>query len=111
MNARWKLWLPLTLIASGPELQVMGGGFFNILSPGTRALVMFGAPFQDRESRALMASFPGFIQLQAALLDSGNGRHRGGGEGGLVRIEVHRGQTVEARDALQRGRVVERRAA
>jgi rhomboid protease GluP len=33
----------LTLITSGPELQVMGGGFFNILSPGTRALVMFGA--------------------------------------------------------------------
>jgi rhomboid protease GluP len=33
----------LTLVASGPGLQVMGGGFFNILSPGTRALVMFGA--------------------------------------------------------------------
>jgi rhomboid protease GluP len=33
----------LTLITSGPELQVMGGGFFNILSPGTRSLVMFGA--------------------------------------------------------------------
>src|SRR3954467_6082960 len=33
----------LTLITSGQALQVMGGGFFNILSPGTRALVMFGA--------------------------------------------------------------------
>src|SRR5436190_12536618 len=33
----------LTLVSSGSDLQVMGGGFFNILSPGTRALVMFGA--------------------------------------------------------------------
>jgi rhomboid protease GluP len=33
----------LTLMASGQDLQIMGGGFFNILSPGTRALVMFGA--------------------------------------------------------------------
>src|SRR5436853_526027 len=32
----------LTLIASGSNLQVMGGGFFNILSPGTRALVHYG---------------------------------------------------------------------
>ena len=30
------------------------------------ALVAFGAPFQDRAARELMASFPGFIQLQAA---------------------------------------------
>ena len=29
----------LTLIVSPPE-QLMGGGFFNILSPGTRGLVM-----------------------------------------------------------------------
>ena len=32
----------LTLFMSGPDLQIMGGGF-NILSPGTRALVIFGA--------------------------------------------------------------------
>ena len=34
------------------------------------ALVAFGAPFQDGGARALMARFPGFIQLQAALLDN-----------------------------------------
>ena len=33
------------------------------------ALVAFGAPFQDSEARQLMASFPGFIQLQAALVE------------------------------------------
>jgi tetratricopeptide (TPR) repeat protein len=33
------------------------------------ALVAFGAPFQDRKARQLMAAFPGFIQLQADLLD------------------------------------------
>jgi hypothetical protein len=32
-------------------------------------LVAFGAPFQDHEARQMMARFPGFIQLQAALLD------------------------------------------
>lgn len=32
-------------------------------------LVSFGAPFQDGRARALMASFPGFLQLQAGLLD------------------------------------------
>jgi hypothetical protein len=37
------------------------------------ALVAFGAPFRDGEARALMASFPGFIQLQAGLLDAGLG--------------------------------------
>ena len=35
------------------------------------ALVAFGAPFRDGEARALMASFPGFIQMQAGLLDTG----------------------------------------
>ena len=33
------------------------------------ALAAFGAPFQDHEARELMAAMPGFIQLQAALLD------------------------------------------
>jgi hypothetical protein len=33
-------------------------------------LVAFGAPFQDHAARALMAQFPGFIQLQAELLDT-----------------------------------------
>ncbi|MCB1886982.1 MAG: CHAT domain-containing protein [Rhodocyclaceae bacterium] len=32
-------------------------------------LVAFGAPFQDRQARNLMAQFPGFLQLQAALTD------------------------------------------
>ena len=33
----------LTLIASGPQALSSGGGVFNILSPGTRALILFGA--------------------------------------------------------------------
>jgi hypothetical protein len=33
------------------------------------ALVAIGAPFQDHDARQLMAGFPGFIQLQAALTD------------------------------------------
>jgi tetratricopeptide (TPR) repeat protein len=33
-------------------------------------LVTFGAPFKQREARGLMAEFPGFLQLQAGLLDS-----------------------------------------
>jgi tetratricopeptide (TPR) repeat protein len=32
-------------------------------------LVAFGAPFQDHKARDLMAQFPGFMQLQAGLLD------------------------------------------
>jgi CHAT domain/Lecithin:cholesterol acyltransferase len=36
-------------------------------------LVAFGAPFQDRAARALMARFPGFLQLQAALTDASQG--------------------------------------
>lgn len=33
-------------------------------------LTAFGAPFQDHEARRIMASMPGFIQLQAELLDT-----------------------------------------
>ncbi len=33
-------------------------------------LTAFGAPFQDHAARQLMAQFPGFLQLQAALADS-----------------------------------------
>ena len=33
------------------------------------ALVAVGAPFRDHDARQLMARFPGFIQLQAALVD------------------------------------------
>lgn len=32
-------------------------------------LVAFGMPFKDGEARAVMAQFPGFLQLQAGLLD------------------------------------------
>src|SRR4029453_1537586 len=33
------------------------------------ALGAVGAPFKDQDARQLMAGFPGFIQLQAALVD------------------------------------------
>ena len=39
-------------------------------------LVAFGAPFQDHSARELMARFPGFIQLQADLLDKTKGLDR-----------------------------------
>jgi len=39
-------------------------------------LTAFGAPFQDRAAREMMARFPGFIQLQAALLDDAQGLAR-----------------------------------
>lgn len=39
-------------------------------------LVAFGAPFGDHEARQLMAQFPGFIQLQAALVDDPRGLDR-----------------------------------
>jgi pimeloyl-ACP methyl ester carboxylesterase/tetratricopeptide (TPR) repeat protein len=40
------------------------------------ALVAFGAPFQDGKARTLMANFPGFLQLQAGLLDPAHGLGR-----------------------------------
>src|SRR5262249_49734297 len=36
-------------------------------------VVTFGAPFQDAAARKLLASFPGFLQLQARLLDASLG--------------------------------------
>jgi hypothetical protein len=39
------------------------------------ALVAVGAPFQDHAARRMMARFPGFIQLQAALQDAALGLH------------------------------------
>lgn len=39
-------------------------------------LVAFGAPFGDHEARQMMAQFPGFIQLQAALVDDPRGLDR-----------------------------------
>ena len=49
---------------SWAPMQVLSGddGFGN-------ALAAFGAPFQDHEARQIMATMPGFIQLQAALPD------------------------------------------
>jgi tetratricopeptide (TPR) repeat protein len=39
-------------------------------------LVAFGAPFGDHEARQMMAQFPGFLQLQAALVDDPRGLDR-----------------------------------
>ncbi|HZA93837.1 MAG TPA: hypothetical protein VE420_14530, partial [Gemmatimonadales bacterium] len=49
---------------SWAPMQVLSGDdtFGNLLA-------IFGAPFHDRQARELMARFPGFLQLQAALLD------------------------------------------
>ena len=38
-------------------------------------LVAFGAPFQDRSARQMMAQFPGFLQLQAGLLNDPRNLH------------------------------------
>lgn len=39
-------------------------------------LVAFGAPLKDHEARSMMAQFPGFIQLQAALTNDSLGLHQ-----------------------------------
>src|SRR4029077_18260478 len=53
---------------SWSPMQVLSGDdtFGNVL-------VAAGAPFRDHEARQLMAQFPGFIQLQAGLLDGALG--------------------------------------
>jgi hypothetical protein len=50
---------------SWAPMQVLSGDdtFGNLL-------VAIGAPFASREARMLMAAFPGFIQMQAGLLDA-----------------------------------------
>jgi tetratricopeptide (TPR) repeat protein len=40
------------------------------------ALAAFGSPLRDRQARQLMASMPGFLQLQAGLLDTAMGLDR-----------------------------------
>lgn len=77
----WQRWLQ----RSGSRLLMLGtpnaGSFapMQVLSGDDRfgnTLVAFGLPFQDHTARQLMADMPGFIQLQAGLLDESLGLHR-----------------------------------
>jgi len=77
----WQRWLE----RSGSRLLMLGtpnGGSFapmQVLSGDDRmgnALAAFGLPFQDQKARQLMAEMPGFIQMQAGLLDPSLGLHR-----------------------------------
>ena len=70
----WARWLA----RPGSRLLMLGtpnGGSFapmQVLSGDDRlgnTLVAFGLPFQDHKARQLLADMPGFIQLQAGLLD------------------------------------------
>ena len=70
----WQRWLE----RPGSRLLMLGtpnGGSFapmQVLSGDDsmgNALAAFGLPFQDHKARRLMAAMPGFIQLQAGLLD------------------------------------------
>lgn len=70
----WQRWLE----RPGSRLLMLGtpnGGSWapmQVLSGDDRfgnALAAFGLPFQDHKARQLMAAMPGFIQLQADLLD------------------------------------------
>ena len=70
----WQRWLE----RPGSRLLMLGtpnGGSFapmQVLSGDDsmgNALSAFGLPFQDHKARRLMAAMPGFIQLQAGLLD------------------------------------------
>ena len=70
----WQRWLE----RPGSRLLMLGtpnGGSFapmQVLSGDDsmgNALSAFGMPFQDHKARRLMAAMPGFIQLQAGLLD------------------------------------------
>ncbi len=74
----WQRWLQ----RSGSRLLMLGtpnGGSFapmQVLSGDDsfgNALAAFGLPFQDHKARQLMADMPGFIQLQAGLLDESLG--------------------------------------
>jgi len=74
----WQRWLQ----RSGSRLLMLGtpnGGSFapmQVLSGDDsfgNALASFGLPFRDRQARQLMADMPGFIQLQAGLLDESLG--------------------------------------
>ena len=72
----------------GSRLLMLGtpnGGTFvpmQVLSgddPMGHALASFGMPFQDHTARQLMAEMPGFMQMQAGLLDDALGlRHSAG---------------------------------
>lgn len=77
----WQRWLQ----RSGSRLLMLGtpnGGSFapmQVLSGDDsfgNALVAFGLPFRDHQARQLMADMPGFIQLQAGLLDESLGLQR-----------------------------------
>ena len=74
----WKAWLA----RPGSRLLMVGtpnGGSFapmQVLSGDDsfgNTLASFGLPFQDHQARQLMAEMPGFIQLQAGLLDESLG--------------------------------------
>ena len=76
--ATWKNWLA----RPGSRLLMVGtpnGGSFapmQVLSGDDsfgNTLASFGLPFQDHKARQLMAEMPGFIQLQAGLLDESLG--------------------------------------
>lgn len=76
----WQRWLQ----RRGSRLLMLGtpnGGSFapmQVLSGDDsfgNALAAFGLPFRDRQARQLMADMPGFIQLQAGLLDPNLGLH------------------------------------
>ena len=72
----WQRWLE----RPGSRLLMLGtpnGGSFapmQVLSGDDNfgnALIGFGLPFQDHQARQMMADMPGFIQMQAGLLDPG----------------------------------------
>ena len=74
----WQRWLE----RPGSRLLMLGtpnGGSFapmQVLSGDDsfgNALAAFGLPFQDHQARQIMAAMPGFIQLQAGLLDAALG--------------------------------------
>lgn len=70
----WQRWLD----SPGARLLMLGtpnGGSFAPMQVLTgddtfgNALAAFGLPFRDHEARRIMAGMPGFLQLQAGLLD------------------------------------------
>ena len=64
------------------------------------ALVAIGAPFQDHEARKMMATFPGFLQLQAALLDDRKNLHLEGTWADLAAQDLQRVQEFNYWHAL-----------
>ncbi|MFS8980779.1 CHAT domain-containing protein [Cupriavidus necator] len=74
---------------SWAPMQMLSGD-----DPFGNALTAIGAPFHDGEARQVIAGFPGFIQMQAALLDSATGLDRSSTWSALAQQDLERARAL-----------------